>query len=351
MAFSMERLSEINAVSGFEGEARAYLIPILRGKKCDTIEVDSMGNIVAFKKGESDKYKILLGTNIDEIGFIVSDITDSGFIKFKAVGTIDPRTLVSKRVMIGKNRVPGVIGMKAIHLQKKEEREAAVEVKALYIDIGAKDKDDAKTRVALGDTITFDTKFTDRGDLVKGKALDRFGVIPVLTAMDITPKFDTYYVFSAQREIPCSVMGRGMRIASCRIEPDIALIVNTVNSDDFPDVKSASARLGDGAIIEYMDRTSISDTAMINVISDMAKRKGITIQKKTSARGDSIAGAVMTAGKGAVCASIGIPCRYSHTPVSYINKNDIEAVCDVCKLFVKESDVIIDGIIKEADRA
>lgn len=350
MAISMERLSEINAVSGFEDQARAYLIPIIK-EKCDSIEVDSMGNIVAFKKGESDKYKILLGTNIDEVGFIVSDITDSGFVKFKAVGTIDPRTLVSKRVMIGENRIPGVIGMKAIHLQKKEEREAAVEVKALYIDIGAKDKDDAKSRVALGDTIAFDTKFADRGELVKGKALDRFGVIPVLSAMDITPRFDTYYVFSAQREIPCSVMGRGMRTASFRINPDVALIVDTVNSDDFPDTKSASARLGDGAVIEYMDRTSISDTALINAISLMAKKAGVRVQKKTSSRGESIAGAVMAAGEGAICASIGIPCRYSHTPVSYMNKSDIEAVCDVCKLFVKESDVITDGIIKEADRA
>lgn len=349
MALSMDRLSELNAVSGFEDEARAYLIPLIK-EKCDSLEVDNMGNIVAFKKGGSDKYKILLGTNIDEVGFIVSEITEKGFIKFKSVGTIDPRTIVSKRVAIGKDCIPGVIGMKAIHLQKKEEREAAVEVKALYIDIGAKDKEDAQKRVKLGDAIAFATEFDDKGRLIKGKALDRFGTIPVLSAMDEAPKYDTYFVFSVQREIPCSVMGRGMKIAAYRINPDFALIVDTVNADDFPDTKSASAIPGNGAVIEYMDKTSISDTAFIKEITKMADRNGTKTQNKTTTAGASVAGAVNVASHGAVTASVGIACRYSHTPVSYMDKDDINAVCDICKVFVKESDVIIDGFIKEADR-
>ena len=350
MALSMDRLSELNAVSGFEDEARAYLIPLIK-EKCDSLEVDNMGNIIAFKKGESDKYKILLGTNIDEVGFIVSEITDKGFLKFKSVGDVDPRTLVSKRVTIGKNRVPGVIGLKAIHLQKKEERESTIEVKELFIDIGAKDKEDAQKRVSLADMIAFDTTFGEHGELIKGKALDRFGTVAVFNAMDETPKYDTYFVLSVQREIPCSVMGRGMRMAAYRINPDFALVVDTVNSDDFPDTKSASAILGNGAVIEYMDRTSISDTAFINSISDMAQRNGIKTQKKTSVRGASVAGAVNVASYGAVTASVGIACRYSHTPVSYMSKSDIDAVSDLCRIFVKESDVVIDGFIKETDRA
>lgn len=350
MALSMDRLSELNAVSGFEDEARAYLIPLIK-EKCDSLEVDNMGNIVAFKKGESDKYKILIGTNIDEAGFIVSEITDKGFLKFKSVGEVDPRTLVSKRVAIGKERIPGVIGMKAIHLQKKEEREAAVKVKDLYIDIGAKDKEDAQKRVKLGDMVAFDTVFADKGEIIKGKALDRFGTIAVFSAMDETPKYDTYFVFSVQREIPCSVMGRGMKIAAYRINPDFALIVDTINADDFPDTKSASAILGGGAVIEYMDQTSISDTVFVREIAKMAERSGVKIQNKTTTAGASIAGAVNAASYGAVTASVGIACRYSHTPVSYMNKNDINAVCDICKAFVKESDVIIDGFIKETDRA
>ena len=349
MALSMDRLSELNAVSGFEDEARAYLIPFIK-EKCDSLEVDNMGNIIAFKKGKSDKYKILLGTNIDEVGFIVSEITEKGFLKFKSVGSPDARTLVSKRVKVGKSKIHGIIGMKAIHLQKKEEREAAVKDKDLYVDIGAKDKEEAQNSVKLGDIIAFDTQFAEIGDIIKGKALDRFGSIAVFNAMDETPIYDTYFVFSVQREIPCSVMGRGMKIAAYRINPDFALIVDTVNADDFPDTKSASAVLGKGAVIEYMDKTSISDTLFIKEIEKTAHRNGIKTQNKTTALGASVAGAVNVASYGAVTATVGIACRYSHTPVSYMNKNDINSVSDICRAFVKESDVIIDGYIKETDR-
>lgn len=347
MAFTLKRLSELNAVSGNEDEARRYILSEIKSK-CDRFDVDSMGNIIAFKRGMSDKYKILLGTNIDEAGLIVSEITDTGFIKFKAVGSVDPRTLVSKRVCIGDD-VKGVIGMKAIHLQKKSEREAAVETDGLYIDIGAKNKKAALKRVSPGDYITFDTKFSDLGDCVKGKALDRFGVSCLVEALDEAPAYDTYYVFSTQREIPCSIPGRGMRIAAYKIQPDYALIVDTVSTADTYKSERPIARLGEGAVIEYMDKTSIADTRLTAAVADMAVRSGIRIQKKTSSIMTTIAGAVVNASAGTVTAVAGIPCRYSHTPVSLMNKNDINAVTALCCSFVKESDVIIDEITQKAD--
>ena len=345
MALSMDRLSELNAVSGFEDEARAYLIPLIK-EKCDSLTVDNMGNIIAFKKGASDKYKILIGTNIDEVGFIVSEITEKGFIKVKAVGEFDPRTLVSKRVTVGKNRIPGIIGMKAIHLQKKEERESAVKVKDLYVDIGAKDKDEAMASVKLGDLISFDTKFGEIGGIIKGKALDRFGTFAVFNAMDETPAYDTYFVFSTQRE----VKGRGMKVATFAINPDFALIVDTVNADDFPDAKNASAILGDGAVLKYKDVTSVSNVILMKNIVLSAERNNIKTQNQTTNDGEAVAGSVNIASYGAVTATVGIVCRYSHTPVSYMRKDDITAVSDICRVFVKESDVIIDGFIKETDR-
>lgn len=348
MAFTLEGLSLLNAVSGCEDEAREYIIPHIK-TKCDRLEVDSIGNIIAFKKGKSDKYKILFGTNIDEVGFIVSDITEKGFIKFKAVGNIDPRTLVSKTVKIGKNGVLGVVGMKAIHLQKKTEREATVKVSDLYIDIGASTKKEAEKNVSLGEYITFNTEYSEIDECIKGKALDRFGVLPLVAAMDCKPLYDTYFVFSTQREIPCSVMGRGMRVAAYKINPDFALIISTVNTDDFYTAKSTSAHLGKGAVIEFMDKCAISDTRFINAISDMAERNGINVQKKTSSAGVSVAGAVVSASYGATVGTVSIPCRYSHSPVSYMNKNDINAVSEICTAFIRESDVIINGITKKAD--
>lgn len=344
MAFTLKRLSELNAVSGNEKDARSYIISEIKDK-CDRLEVDAMGNVIAFKRGMSDKRTVMLGTNIDEAGFIVSQITDTGYIKFKAVGGIDPRTIISKRVCIGED-VKGVIGMKAIHLQKKSEREAAVELDSLYIDIGAKNKKSAKKRVNLGDYITFDTRFDELGEAVKGKALDRFGTACLIGAMDETPAYDTYFVFSAQREIPCSVAGRGMRTAAYKIKPDYALIVDTVSTGDSYKAERPAARLGRGAVIEYMDRTSIADTRLTSKIWELAEREKIAVQAKTASGAASVCGAVVNASRGSVCACVGIPCRYSHTPVSIMNKNDINAVTALCAAFVRESDVITDETAK-----
>ena len=347
MAITMDRLSEISAVSGNEDAMRAYLIPKIK-KVCDTLEVDSIGNIIAYKKGRDSSRKILIGTHIDEVGFIVSDITEKGFIKFKSVGEIDPRTLVSKTVTVG-NGVVGVIGMKAIHLQKKEEREATVKVRDLYIDIGETSKKSAKKKVNLGDRITFLTEFKDLGEVIKGKALDRMGCIALLEAMEITPQYDTYYVFASQREVEAAVMGRGMRVATHRIDPDYALIVSSVNADDFMDAKLPSARLGEGAVVEYMDRTALANVGFTNAIFNMALSNEIKCQRKTSHYGTSQAGAVETSATGCAAAVVSIPCRYSRTPVGLMRKNDITAVCDIVRTFIKESDVIINGITEKAN--
>ena len=123
---------------------------------------------------------------------------------------------------------------------------------------------------AQGDYITFDTEFESSGDSIKGKALDRFGTVCLIEAMDETPAYDTYFVFSAQRETG----GRGMMTAAYSIRPDMILIVDTPDAADVYRSEHVRARLGGGAVIEYMDRTNISDTS--EVFSSQDKRqKGI----------------------------------------------------------------------------
>lgn len=341
MAFVLRNLSELNGVAGDEGIVRKYIINLINDK-CDNITVDSMGNIIAYKKGKSSKKKIMIATNMDEAGFIVSSITDDGYIKFKPVGDIDPRTLVSKRVVIGNDNIKGIIGMKAIHLQKKSERENAVLVSALFIDIGCKSKLKAEKKVKLGDFITFDTEYKEIGSIIKGKALDRFGCACLIDAIDEAPLYDTYFVFSTQREQPGKICGRGLIAASYNIKPDIALIVNTVPASDVYNAAKhdVSATLGGGAVIEYMDRTNISNTLLTSTIKNIAKLNNIPIQDKMSSVYSSIAGAVITPSNAAIVSCIGIPCRYSHTPVCMMNKNDIDSVSKICRLFVKERETV-----------
>lgn len=348
MALSMKTLSEINSVSGDEAAVRELILNEIK-HLCDFAETDSMGNIIALKKGKSDKYRLMIGTNIDEAGFIVSEITEKGYLKIKSVGAIDSRTLISKCVLIGKKRIKGVIGMKAIHLQKKTERENAVELSQLYIDIGAKDKKTAEKEVKLGDYVTFATEFAEYGGVIKGKALDRFGVFCMVDAMKTEPAYDTYFVFSTQREIPSRIAGRGMMTAAFKVQPDYAVIINTTDSGDTYKSKSPSAKLGGGAVIEYMDKTSISSAVFTSAVREKALENSILMQEKTSSVSLSITGAAQQ--YGAVCACVGIPCRYSHTPVCLMNQNDIASVTELIKIVVKESDVIIDGAAEKIDRS
>lgn len=348
MAVTLNKISEINGVSGNEADIRKYIISEIDGK-CDGITIDTLGNIIAYKRGISQAKRVLVGTNMDEAGFIVTDITDTGYIKFGAVGSVDPRTIVSKRVVIGRDEIKGIIGMKAIHVTTADERKKAVKLSELYIDIGAKNKKKALKRVKKGDYISFDTLFGTMGECIKGKALDRMGCVCLIEAMEQTPAYDTYFVFSVQREIPCAITGRGMRTAAYEIKPDIAVVIDTVDSGDGYKQENPAARLGSGAVIEYMDRTSIGYAKLTARVEEKAKKLGIKIQRKTSSAAATIAGAAAQAGAGTVTVCIGIPCRYSHSPVSIMNKNDINAVTVLCTAVIKESDVITDEAVKKAD--
>ena len=149
----IKELTNICGVSGDEGAVREYIREKI-APYADEITVDTIGNLIALKKGDSKK-KIMLAAHMDEVGFIVSKINDKGYIEFKTVGGIDTRVMLSKKVVIGKNKIPGVIGIKAIHLQEKSERKTMPKTRDLYIDIGAENKEEAEKLIAWGvDQIT-----------------------------------------------------------------------------------------------------------------------------------------------------------------------------------------------------
>ena len=335
MAVHLKDISELHSVSGNEAKIREY---IKSNIKADEIFTDTMGNLVAFVKGKSSQKKLAVVTHMDESGFIVSDFTDKGYIKFKNAGNIEPRTLISKRVVIDE-RVMVIIGMKAIHLQTADERKNVVKIKDLFIDIGAKDKDEAKALVNKGDYICFDTEFKGLGGRVKGKALDRSGVYCVCKAMENPPAYDTYFVFTVQKEIG----SRGAMIISHRLGVDFAVLVDTVESADMYGVENRNAAIDGGAVIDYANKRMISDKALNDRIFDLAKEKGIKIQKKTSAKGEG--DYAMQYGNGAKkCISINIPIRYANTPVELMSLSDVESVTSLLKLILNGDD--IDGIIE-----
>ncbi len=329
MAELLKRLSEANGVSGNETAVREIIAAEIKND-IDDIIIDSMGNLIAYKKGADSSKAIAVTVNTDEAGFIVSGITDKGYIKFKPVGNIDPRKIISKRVNIG-GKIKGVIGMKAIHLQTKSERENVVPVSKLFIDIGAKNKADAEKNVNLGDYVTFDTEFEAIGAAVKGKALERSGECRALIqALKENYPYDVYACFLAQSEVGA----RGAFIASHRLNVDAVLTVSAADTTDMHgcETESGGTALGDGAVVNYSDKTAIADRNLTDRMIKLARREKIKVRERALKNAVGDLGAMQTGG--AVSLGVVIPCRYSRSPVSIMSRNDITAATEYISLFL-----------------
>lgn len=334
----LKELTAIPGVSGDETRVREFILDKIK-ENCDEIITDSIGNLICkiSGTGESAK-KVMVAAHMDEVGLIVSKIESDGFLKFKSVGGIDPRVMISKKVRIGEKGVSGVIGAKAIHLQKKAERETVPKESDLYLDIGAKDQEDALNYVALGDYCVFDSDYVEFGDgFIKAKALDdRLGcacLISLAQAKERYP-FDLYLVFTVQEEVGL----RGARVAANRICPDIAIVLEGTTCSDVhgTEEKDYSTVAGGGAALSIIDRSTYYDKALTRALYDTAKKHGIPVQYKQTATGGNDAGAIHVAAGGVKTAAISVPARYIHSPSSVIQKSDYEAVKRLIHTFLRE---------------
>ena len=201
MSDLLKRLTSAR-VSGDEGQIRKVIIDEIT-PLVDEAHIDRMGNVIGYKKGTNPKRKVMLCAHMDEVGFIITRIEDNGMLKFATVGSIDSRILPSKRVRIGDKGVPGVLGIKAIHLQEPAERRNAVKAKQMYIDIGARSREEAEKLVNLGDYAVFDSDLVYFGNgRVKSRALDdRVGCFTLIESLKGTYPFDLYACFTVQEEV------------------------------------------------------------------------------------------------------------------------------------------------------
>lgn len=336
----LKKLCEENGVSGNEDAIRDIILSEIKDK-ADDIKIDTMGNIIAFKKGASSDKKVMLAAHMDEVGFIISGITDNGYLQFKTVGGIDTRVIISKRVTVGKNKVKGIIGMKAIHLQKKSERESVPEIKDVFIDIGAADKASAQKLVNIGDYGTFDTAYSDFGtDKIKAKAIDdRAGCDILVSALDKECAYDMYVCFTVQEEVGL----RGAQVAAHRVNPDIALVIESTTCSDVHGFEPHEyvTELGGGAAVTFMDRTTIVNREFSDWLMREGKKAGIPVQYKRTAMGGNDAGAIHKSNEGVKTASISVPCRYLHSPAGVASKSDIEAVKQLAFMFIDKVDELL----------
>ena len=322
----VKELVSLNAPSGFEDEVRNF---IKSNISADEIYTDTIGNLICRKKGIGKK--IMVCAHMDEVGLLITEITENGFLRFDTLGGIETAVLGSKKVLIGKDRIPGIIGTKAIHLQKKSEVTTPFEKKDLYIDIGAKDKEAAKKLVSVGDFAVFDGEYTLFGNnKVKAKALDdRVGCAILMKLLNDNFESDIYFVFSVQEEVGL----RGAQIAAYNINPDLAIVIDGTTCNDIhassPHTKVTT--MGGGAVMTAVDRSAISDKDFFDFIKKLADKENIKLQIKRTTAGGTDAGAIQRSNFGVKTAVLAVPCKYIHSPISVMDNNDFESVYKLTK--------------------
>ncbi len=319
----LKDLCLINGTSGDEGRVRDYIITQIKDY-CE-YTVDNMGSIIAFKKGKkTPAKKISINAHMDEVGFIVTGITDDGYLRFASVGGIDSRVCLDRIVSVGKNSVIGVIGDKAFHLLSSDEKDNCPGFDDLLIDIGATSKDEAEKYVTLGDFAYFESDYAEFGNgYIKAKALDdRIGCMLMIELIQNELEYDTTFCFNVQEEVGL----RGSKCTAFAVDADIAVVLESTTAADLNGVSGADrvCVLGDGPVISFMDNRTIYDRELFELGFAVAKQNDIPVQTKTAVAGGNDAGAIQTSGDGVRVMAISLPTRYIHSGASVVKSSDID---------------------------
>ncbi|MGM0374931.1 MAG: M42 family metallopeptidase, partial [Chloroflexota bacterium] len=225
----VETLSDFIGVSGAEGAVRAFVRQEVK-PFADELRVDPLGNLLVWCRGKGDgpRVKVMVAAHMDEVGFMLTAKDDKGYYRFAKVGGVQESTLMGKPVWVGKEKVPGVIGIKPVHLTEKKEKKKIIPLKDLRIDVGPEQTD----RVHVGDRVVFATKFTRMGDALFGKAFDdRLGVAFLMALVKNPPQdIDLLAAFTVQEEIGL----RGARVAAHTLDPDCSFVLDATPARDFP---------------------------------------------------------------------------------------------------------------------
>ena len=305
----------------------------------DGIEMhsDKGGNlIVLYPCGIENATRVMVSAHMDEVGMMINEITDDGYLKFSCLGGIDPRVLCGRHVTImgEEGDIPGVIASKAIHHQTADERRTATTVDKMYINIGAANKEEAQKHVAVGDSGTFVSDFYTMGSEGKTlccKAIDdrlgcavMIGVLRRLSKGKIQLPFDVYFCFTTREEIGLS----GAQTAAQSIAPEISIVLESTAVADIAGVGETSkvAKLGEGGAISLADRSTIYNRALIDYAMELSQTQGIKAQIKKYVSGGNDAGHIHKSGSGVRAIAISAPTRYLHSASCVAHADDYEAI-------------------------
>lgn len=309
-------LSNKFAPVGQEAALRDYIASRIR-PHVDELHTDALGNLIALRRGKSSAQRLMLSAHMDEVGVMVTHIDDNGFIRFEPLGGIQPHILLGQRLKFQDGLV-GSVGVERLdHIKDLEMRH-------LFLDIGAIDGDDARNKVRVGDTACFDQTAVIAGRRVIGKALDnRAGCAVLIEALRRVgePACDVYAVFSAQEEVGA----RGAGTAAYAVEPTMAVALDVTPSGDTPKGQTLAVRMGAGAAIKIKDRSLLAHPMVKNHLTRLADDGSIPYQYEVLPYGGTDAGTIHLSRAGVPTGVISIPCRYLHTPSEMVDLADLEA--------------------------
>ncbi len=329
----LKKICEIPGAPGFEQRIRQFVIQEVT-PLVDEVSIDSMGSIIALKKGRLPK-KTMVAAHLDEISFIVTHIDDDGFLRIHTLGGFDPKTLTAQRVIVhGKQDIMGVMGSKPIHIMKPDERNKAPQIQDYFVDVGMK-KEEVEKIISIGDPITRERELIEMGDCVNSKSIDnRVSVFILIEALrelkQLETPYDIYGVFTVQEEVGI----RGAISAAHRIDPDFGIALDTTIAFDVPGAQPHEmiTRLGHGAAIKIMDSGVISDYRMVEYLRNMANQHNIKWQPEILTGGATDTLGIQRSGKhGAIAGAISIPTRHIHSVIEMAHKADIRNCIDLLK--------------------
>lgn len=336
----LKRLCETPGVPGHEHRVRDLILGEIEGL-FDEVKTDAMGSLLCRRNGKGDNpQKIMLLCHMDEIGFLVSHVTDKGFVHVQPVGGFDPRNLFSRRVLVctDEGDFKGVMnpGGRPIHISSPEDRKKIPESHEFVLDLGLGEA--TKDKIAVGDMVVMDEPFLDMGNKIVSKALDNriacwLGIEAIRGLGKFQSDAEIHVAFTCQEEVGL----RGARTASFSVKPDIGIGVDTTLACDTPGVpeQDRTTEQGKGFGLHVRDGSFIADRDLVKDFAALAEKEGIPFQHTMLRAGGQDGAAAQQAAAGARAIGIVVGTRYIHTVTEMIDKTDLGAARDILTAYLK----------------
>ncbi|MBQ3229924.1 MAG: M20/M25/M40 family metallo-hydrolase [Clostridia bacterium] len=324
----MKKYLSAFSVSGYETEL-AEIIKNDLSSVCDSIDIDAVGNVIAFKKGKDSSKKLMIASHMDEIGFMVVNIEESGMIRVAPIGGINAVASCFHNVRF-KNGVSGIL------VVEDGTKFSDITPNKLFVDIGCDSAAKAKRKVKVGDVCAV-------APMVKKLSTKRYAAkahddrvccaISAYAALNCeTPAYDTYFVFTVQEEVGC----RGAKPSSFTVMPDYSIALDVTPAPAVGNPNHLTVKLGEGAAIKIKDSSVICSKLLVDRLADIAEEEKIKYQYEVLLAGGTDTSAMQIAGSGSHACCISLPTRYVHTPVETIDADDFKACVDLLIAFIEK---------------